>query len=98
MQTKLMLATMLTAASAFAQTMIPDGTKIRVRLEHNLTSETAELGQTVDFAVTQEVRIGDAVVVANGARATGSIVLAEHKKSFGRGGSLDFSIDRVQLV
>jgi hypothetical protein len=98
MQTKLMLATILTAASAFAQTMIPDGTKVRVRLEQNLTSETAELGQTVDFAVTQEVRIGDAVVIANGARATGSIVQVQPRKSFGRAGKLDFSIERVQLV
>ena len=54
--------------------MIPDGTRIRVRLEENLNSATAELGETVDFAVTQEVRIGDAIAIANGARATGSIV------------------------
>lgn len=98
MKTTLMLATMLTAASAFAQVMIPDGTKVRVRLEQNLTSETAELGQTVDFAVTQEVRVGDAVVVANGARATGSITHVQPKRGFGRAGKLDFSIDRVQLV
>ena len=42
--------------------MIPDGTKIRVRLEQNLSSESAELGQTVDFVVTQEVRIGDVII------------------------------------
>lgn len=98
MKTPLMLATMMTAALASAQVMIPDGTKIRVRLEQNLSSETSELGQTVDFAVTQEVRIGDAVVVANGARATGSIVQVEPKRRFGRAGKLDFSIERVQLV
>jgi len=98
MKTNLMLATILTAGMAMAQVMIPDGTKIRVRLETNLSSETAELGQTVDFAVTQEVRIGDAVVVANGARATGAIVQVEPKRRMGRSGKLDFSIERVQLV
>jgi hypothetical protein len=81
-----------------AQVVIPDGTKVRVRLEENLSSETAELGQTVDFLVTQEVRIGDSVVVANGAPATGTIVQVEPKRRMGRGGKLDFSIDRVQLV
>ena len=96
--TTLMLATLMTATAAFSQVMISDGTKVRVRLEQNLTSETAELGQTVDFAVTQEVRVGDVIVIANGARATGSIVKSEHKKSFGRAGALDFTIDRVQLV
>jgi len=98
MKTNLMLTTMLTAGMALAQVMIPDGTKIRLRLEQNLSSETAELGQTVDFAVTQEVRLGDAVVIANGARATGSIVQVEAKRRFGRAGKLDFSIERVQLV
>ncbi len=98
MKTNLLLATLLTAGMAMAQVMIPDGTKLRVRLEQNLTSETAELGQTVDFSVTQEVRVGDAVVVANGARATGSIIRAEARRRMGRSGQLDFTIERVQMV
>jgi len=98
MTTKLTIATLFTAAMAMAQVMIPDGTKIRVRLEQNLSSEDAVLGQTVDFAVTQEVRVGDAVVVANGARATGAIVRAQARRRMGRGGELDFTIDRVQMV
>ncbi len=98
MKTNLTIAMMFTAGVALAQVVIPDGTKIRVRLEENLSSETAELGQTVDFAVTEEVRVGDAVVVANGARATGSVVLVEPRRRLGRAGKLDFSIERVQLV
>jgi hypothetical protein len=98
MKTNLTIAMMFTAGMAMAQVVIPDGTKMRVRLEQTLSSETAELGQTVDFAVTQEVRVGDAVVVANGARATGSIVLVEPRRRLGRAGKLDFSIERVQTV
>jgi hypothetical protein len=98
MKTNLILATILTASLASAQVTISDGTKIRVRLEQNLSSDSAEQGQTVDFAVTQEVRVGDAIVVANGARATGTIVKAEEKRRLGRAGHLDFTIDRVQLV
>jgi len=98
MKTNLLMATIFTASMAMAQVMIPDGTKVRVRLEQNLSSDTAELGQTVDFQVTQEVRVGDAVVVANGARATGSIVKVEPRRRLGRSGELDFSIERVQLV
>ena len=99
MKTNLTLALMMmTAGMAMAQVTIPDGTKIRVRLEENLSSENAELGQTVDFAVTQEVRVADAIVIANGARATGSIVKVEPRRRLGRSGELDFSIDRVMLV
>src|SRR5579862_1218417 len=103
MKTNLILAstlaaTLFTASQASAQVTVPDGAKIRVRLEQNLSSDNAEQGETVDFAVTQEVRVGDAVVVANGARATGTIIRAEEKRRLGRAGHLDFTIDRVQLV
>jgi hypothetical protein len=98
MKTNLVLATLMTAGMAMAQIVIPDGTKIRVRLEQNLSSESAELGATVDLATTQEVRVGDAVVIANGARVTGSIVTAQAKRRMGRGGKLDFTIERVQMV
>ena len=98
MKSNLLLATMFTASLAMAQVTIPDGTRIRVRLEENLNSATAELGETVDFSVTQEVRVGDAIVIANGARATGSIIRREGRRTLTRGGELDFTIDRVQMV
>jgi hypothetical protein len=93
-----LFAALFTASLAMAQVMIPDGTKIRLRLEQSLSSETAEPGQVVDFAVTQEVRVGDAIVVANGARATGNIVKVEQRRRMGRSGMLDFSIERVQMA
>jgi hypothetical protein len=98
MKSNLLFATMFTASLAMAQVTIPDGTRIRVRLEENLNSATAELGETVDFSVTQEVRVGDAIVIANGARATGSIIRREGRRLLTRGGDLDFTIDRVQMV
>lgn len=99
MKTTLTLATMImTAGLSMAQVVIPDGTPVRVRLQQNLSSETAELGATIDFAVSQEVRVGDAVVIANGARATGSVVSLERRGRMGKAGHLDFSIERVQLV
>jgi PEGA domain len=98
MKTNLALATLLTAGMAMAQIVIPEGTKVRVRLEQNLSSETAELGGMVDFTVMHELRVGDAVVMANGAKATGTIVTAQAKRRMGRGGQLDFTIERVQMV
>jgi len=91
-------AALLTASLAMAQVMIPDGTRIRVRLDENLSSETADLGQVVDFTVTQEVRVGDAIVIAAGAPATGNIIKVEPRRRLGRPGMLDFSIERVQMV
>ena len=74
MKTNVTFALMMTAGMAMAQVMIPDGTKIRVHLEEDLSSDTAQLGAPVELVVTEEVRIGDTVVIASGARATGNIV------------------------
>ena len=44
------------------------------------------------------MRVGDAVVIANGARATGSVIKAEARRRMGRSGQLDFTIERVQMT
>ena len=98
MKTTLLMATILMAGTAMAQVVLPGGTGIRVRLEEDLSSETAQVGQAVSLQVAVDVRVGDAVVIAAGAPARGQIVLAQPKKRLGRGGELDFSIERVQLV
>jgi hypothetical protein len=91
--------TFLVAASiAAAQVTIPDGTKIRVRLEQTLSSGTADQGQAVDLSVTEAVKIGDEVVIPEGARVTGTVTLAQEKRHMGRAGKLDFSIDRVRAT
>jgi len=95
---KSLLLTMaaLTAVAASAQTTVPDGTKLRVRLDQTISSATADEGQAVELSVTEAVKVGDAVVIAEGARVTGTITQAQEKRRMGRAGHLDFSIDRVR--
>ena len=94
---------LLTVASLFAlvcqaQIVVSEGTKVRVRLEQQISSATAEEGQTVEFSVTDSVRVGDTVVISEGAKVTGVITEAHEKRRLGRAGKLDFSIDRVRTV
>jgi hypothetical protein len=77
---------------------IPEGTKVRVKLESTISSATAEEGQIVEFTVAESVRLGDQIVLAEGARATGTVTLAQAKRRMGRAGKLDFSIDRVKAA
>jgi ribosomal protein S28E/S33 len=86
----------LFAAASYAQLTLPEGTKLRVRLEQTISSATAEEGQIVELNVTEPVKIGDMTVIAEGARATGTITEAQGKRRMGRAGKLDFSIDRVK--
>jgi len=81
-----------------AQVQIPDGSKIRVRLEYPLSSATTEEGQTLSFSVADSITAGNTVVVAQGAGATGTVILAQKRRRMGRSGHLDFSIDRVRAV
>jgi hypothetical protein len=96
---KPIFALILSAALAAAQTTtIPDGTKLRVRLDQTISSSTAEQGQTVELSVTDPVKIGDQIAIPEGARVTGTITEAQEKRHMGRAGKLDFSIDRVRAA
>lgn len=94
----LALWVVLGVALCEAQITIPEGTKIRVRLESTITSATAEEGQTVELSVSEPVKLGDVTVIAEGARATGTVTEAHEKRRMGRAGKLDFSIDRVKAT
>src|SRR5882672_1080764 len=95
---KIMAIALLSVLACSAQINLSEGTKIRVRLDQNISSATAEEGQTVEFSVTDAVRAGDTVLIAEGARATGVITQAHERRRMGRAGKLDFSIDRVRTA
>jgi hypothetical protein len=88
----------ISAGLAAAQMTIPDGTKLRVRLDQTISSATAEQGQAVELSITEAVKVNDQVVVPDGARVTGTVTMAQEKRHMGRAGKLDFSIDRVRAV
>lgn len=87
-----------TAVAAHAEITIPDGTKLRIRLDQTISSATADEGQTVELSVTEPVKIGETVAIPEGARVTGTITQAQEKRRMGRAGKLDFSIDRVRAA
>lgn len=88
----------ISAGLAAAQITIPDGTKLRVRLDQTISSATAEQGQAVELSITEAVKVNDQVVIPDGARVTGTVTQAQEKRHMGRAGKLDFSIDRVRAV
>jgi hypothetical protein len=95
---KTLMTFLMSAVVVAAQVNIPDGTKLRVRLDQTISSSTAEQGQTVELSVTEPVKVGDEVVIPEGSRVTGTVTQAQEKRHMGRAGKLDFSIDRVRAV
>ena len=78
-----------------AQIEIPEGTKVKVRLEQQLSSATADEGQPVQFAVTDDIKVGDVVAIKGESVVNGTVVQAVPKRRMGRTGKLDFSIDAI---
>jgi antitoxin (DNA-binding transcriptional repressor) of toxin-antitoxin stability system len=77
---------------------LQDGTPLRMRLARNLSSAESQAGDRVDFEVLDEVRVGNAVIIASGAIAIATVTDAEAKRSLGRAGRLDVTLDYVRSV
>lgn len=99
-----MLSVLSYQTAAFAQiaatlkTKLEEGTQIRLKLMESLHSNTAQAGQTISFEVLDNVKVGEAIVIAEGAPAWGTIVEAEGRKSMGRAGKLAYRLDYVKSV
>jgi diacylglycerol kinase family enzyme len=63
-----------------------------------MSSSDAKADEKVDFEVLEDIKIGDAVVVKQGAMAIATVTEAQPKRRMGRAGKLNMNIDYVQLV
>jgi len=52
----------------------------------------------VDFEVTEDVKVGDVVVIPKGSAAYGTIVEAQARRRMGRAGKLNVRIEEVRLA
>jgi len=87
-----------TAAKNVGRPVLEDGTPVKLRLSRNLSSADARVGDTVDFEVLEEIKVGDLVVIPKGGVAWGTVTEAQAKRRMARGGKLGVNIDSVRLV
>jgi hypothetical protein len=78
--------------------VLHDATPVRMRLNRTISSADATVGETIDFEVLDEVKIGDTVIIPRGATAIATVTQAQPKRRMGRGGKLDVNIDYVRAV
>lgn len=77
---------------------LEDGTPVKLRIARTVSSADAKVGDTIDFDVLEEVRVGTVTVIPKGGIAWATVTAAESKKRMGRGGKLDMNIDSVRLL
>jgi hypothetical protein len=95
------LTTALLANEAAAQTapfVISDGTPVRLRLRQNISSADAQVGQTVDFELIDEIIVNGITVAPRGAAALATVTDAKAKGRLGKGGRLNVNIDHLRLA
>src|SRR5215831_9763111 len=95
---KLIFAASLSLSAQPAPFILHDGTPVRMRLSRTLSSQDAQVGETVDFEVLDDVKVEDRVVIKRGAVALATVTEAQPKRRMGRGGKLNVNIDSVRLA
>ncbi len=77
---------------------LEDGTPVKLRINRTMSSADAKTGETVDFEVLEDIKIGEIVIIPRGGIALATVTEAQPKRRMGRGGKLNINIDSVRLV
>ncbi len=80
------------------QMVLQDGTPIRLRLNRNISSADAKVGETIDFEVLDDIKVKEAIVARRGGIALATVTQAQEKRRMGRAGKLDINIDHLRLA
>jgi hypothetical protein len=90
------VAAPVVVVAATKQVSVPDGRPFKMTLSANIPSDAAQ-GAVIRFTVAEDLKVGDTVVIAKGAQATGEIVQAAKKRLFG-GSKATMRLTSVQTV
>jgi hypothetical protein len=77
--------------------LLVDGTAVKLRTTSPLSSSDARVGQSVEFEVIDEVRVGNVIVIPKSSAAFATVTAAQSKHSAAKAGKLEVSIDYVRL-
>lgn len=77
---------------------IPAGTIVKMKNLEALNSKTAQEGDTVHFAVSEDVVVGDVVAIPRGMEAEGTITNARKSGMFGKDGKIEITYHTVRAA
>lgn len=87
------------AAVAVAEEVrVPAGLTVVLAFEDAVSPETAQVGQRVFLRVQEDVVVDDAVVISNGALATGEVSQSVKKGAVGKAAAIGVIVRTVEAV
>lgn len=76
--------------------VLQKGVTIKLELVEGLSSQKNRTGDVVRYKVVNDIKVNDVVIIEAGAEALGKIANAKPAKGWGKGGSLDISVENVK--
>ena len=86
------------ASPVVEQSILEDGTPVKLRFSQTVSSADAHVDDRVEFEVLEEVRVSGVLIIAKGGIAWGTVTEAQSKRRMARGGKLEIVMDSVRLV
>jgi hypothetical protein len=80
-----------------ATVSLEEGTPVALTFATPVSSKTAQIGDHVSLTLARDLLVNGVVVARRGARAMGTVMLADHATYQGQPGVLQFSVDTLQL-
>lgn len=91
-------AFLLAQSDSTTTPVLQEGTIVKAALLNDLNGKDVSVGQTIDFALNEDIVISGKVAIPKGLKITGSVTEAERSKALGKKGKLAFSIDYLYLA
>jgi len=80
-----------------AAIVVPAHTEMVLRLDEEIASDRAVVGQTVAVSVARDVIVDGAVLIPRGAPGVGAVTFRTGKGAFGKSGKLDIELRSVEV-
>lgn len=86
--------------TAFGQTtvILQEGTRIEIKLEDEVSSQTSTVGQIVNFSVVRDIVVDGKVVIPAGNPVYGEVTGVVKKGSVGKAGSISMTVNYTKAV
>ena len=81
-----------------AAIVVPAHTEMVLRLDEEIASDRARVGQTVAVSVARDVIVDGAVLIPRGAPGVGAVTFRTGKGAFGKSGKLDIELRSVEVA
>jgi hypothetical protein len=85
------------APTANGTYVLHDGDDVPLKFDQDISSKTAQEGDSVAFVLDGDLKVGDVVVAKSGSKAVGEVTAAHKAGMMGKAGELSVRIDYIRV-